>query len=405
MRRTIDRLTTAQLRHAKLRPGERGRLLADGGNLFLHVKAAPSGPAYKNWLFNYERDGVRRSMGIGSLHTIGLSEARAKARSLRQLLLDGVNPLEAKRAKRLAEAIEAAKRKTFRQCAEDYLALHLSEFKNPKHRQQWCNTLAQYAFPKIGAMSVGDVTPADVLRVIEPIWSTRRETASRVRQRIKRILDYATTRGLRSGDNPAAHVTETLPKGKNGGHHAALPYVELPAFMVELRDRDSLSARALELTILCATRTSETIGAMWETEIDLDAKQWVIPAGRMKAGKEQRIPLCDRALAILRALPRKGERVFDLSNMAMLELLHGMRPGLTVHGFRSTFMDWAHERTSHPKVVIDQALAHAVGDKVEAAYRRGDLYAKRTRLMAEWERYCTKPPATGEVVTELRRVP
>jgi integrase len=396
--RTIGRLSPTRVRTAKPPRGRQSAMLADGGCLYLQVSIGGGDNVRRSWCFRYERNARRHEMGLGPLHTLGLAEARDKARTLRQQLLDGIDPLEAKRAKRLAEAAEAAKRKTFRDCAEDYLALHLGEFRNAKHRQQWRSTLATYAYPKIGYMPIGSIGPADVLHCIEPIWNTRQETASRVRQRIKRILDYAATRELRTGDNPAAHVTVSLPKGKNGEtHHAALPYVEVPSFMAELRQRDSVSARALELTVLCATRTSETIGASWR-EFDLDARIWTIPAARMKAGKAHKIPLSDRALEILRALPHHGSHVFPLSNMAMLELLRGMRPGLTVHGFRSTFMDWCHERTSYPKVAIDMALAHKVADKVEAAYRRGDLFAKRAALMSAWAGYCSKPVAGGDVV-------
>jgi integrase len=254
-------------------------------------------------------------------------------------------------------------------------------------------------------MTVADIGPADVLRCVEPIWNSKRETASRVRQRIERILDYAATRQYRTGDNPAAHVTESLPKGGNGrGHLAALPYAELPAFMVELSKRDSISARALELTILTCARTGEIIGMEW-SEVDLKARTWTIAAERMKAGKEHKVPLCDRAVQIMRALPHHGDKVFPLSNMAMLELLRGMSPGHTVHGFRSTFMDWAHEQTAFPKVVIDMALAHTVPDKVEAAYRRGNLIEKLRKLIEAWARYCNhKPvPASDKVVALAAR--
>jgi integrase len=321
---------------------------------------------------------------------------------MRQMLLDGIDPLVERRKRRQELLAERAKVITFKQVAEAYLDLHLDSFKNAKHRYQWRATLASYVYPKIGHMTVGDIGPADVLRCIEPIWNTKRETASRVRQRIERILDYAATRQYRSGDNPAAHVTESLPKGGNGRNHlAALPYAELPAFMAELRNRDSNSARALEVTILTAARTGEIIGAAWD-EFDLKERTWVISAERMKGGREHKVPLGDRSVEILRELPRQEEKVFPLSNMAMLELLRGMRPGsgYTVHGFRSTFMDWAHERTATAKVVIDMSLAHAVGDKVEAAYRRGDLFEKRRKLMEAWAKFCASKPApiTDKVV-------
>jgi integrase len=323
---------------------------------------------------------------------VSLAHARELAQECRQLRLRGLDPLAERQKQRQAQITEQAKAVTFKEVAEAYLDLHLESFRNPKHRQQWRSTLATYVYPKVGHMAPADINPADALRCIEPIWNTKRETATRVHQRLVRILDYAATRGYRSGDNPAAHITEALPKGRNGGHHAALPYHDLPALTAELRSHDSLSARALEFTILTGARTGETIGATWD-EIDLKARTWTIPAGRMKAQEEHRVPLCDRAIEILQRLDQREGRPFPLSNMAMLELVRGMQPGITVHGFRSTFMDWAHECTNYPKVVIDKALAHKVADKVEAAYRRGDLFEKRRRLMAEWGRF-----ATSEVV-------
>jgi integrase len=399
MARIVGRLNSRKVLTAKPPRGKNRELIPDGGNLYLQLVAGKDRHVSRSWTFKYEFVGSRHELGLGPLHTVSLAEARDKARALRQQLLDGVDPLIERRKRQQELIAERARSVTFKQVAEMYLDLHLDSFKNAKHRAQWRSTLATYAFPKIGSMTVADIGPADVLRLIEPLWNTKRETASRVRQRIERILDYATTREFRSGDNPAARITESLPKAKNGkGHHAALPFVELPAFMTELRERDFLSARALEFTILTAARTGEIIGAAWE-EIDLKSGVWTIPAERMKAGKEHKVPLCDRAVEILRELPRHGEKVFPLSNMAMLELLRGMRPGHTVHGFRSSFMDWAHERTNYPKVVIDMALAHTIPDNVEAAYRRGDLFTKRKRLMDEWSRYCASPlPATAKVV-------
>jgi integrase len=264
--------------------------------------------------------------------------------------------------------------------------------------------LATYAYPKIGNMTVADIGPADVLHCIEPIWNTKRETASRVRQRIERILDYATTRQYRTGDNPAAHVTESLPKSKNGrGHFAALPYSELPVFMAELRERDSLSARALEFCILTAARTSEVIGAT-KDEIDLKAKTWTVPAGRMKAGREHKVPLCNRAIEILQSLDQRTKNLFPLSNMGMAELLKGMRSGVTVHGMRSAFRDWAAETTNYRNHVVEMALAHTIGDKVEAAYRRGDLFMKRTKLMTAWADFCGKPPNVSPAVVPFQKI-
>ena len=390
--RIVGRLKARQVANAKPPKGKDRIDIPDGDNLLLQCTRGKEGHIRRSWTFKYELADKRHELGLGATHTVSLAEARDKARTMRQMLLDGLDPLIERRKREQQLIAERAKAVTFREVAQAYLDLHLDFFKNAKHRYQWRATLATYVYPKIGVMTVADIGPADVLRCIEPIWNTKRETASRVRQRIERILDYAATRQYRSGDNPAAHVAESLPKGGNGRNHlAALRYAELPAFMAELRNRDSISARALEFTILTCARTGEIIGAAW-SEIDLKARNWTIPAARMKAGKEHKVPLCDRAVEILRGLPRHAEKVFPLSNMAMLELLRGMSPGHTVHGFRSTFMDWAHEQTAFPKVVIDRALAHTVSDKVEAAYRRGDLIEKRRRLMEAWARYCTIKP-------------
>jgi len=401
MARIVGRLNSRKVFNAKPPRGKDRAVIPDGGNLYLQLVAGKEGHTARSWVFKYELVGVRHEMGLGPLHTVSLVEARNQARDLRQQLLAGVDPLEARQKARKALLAERARSVTFKQAAEMYLDLHLSSFKNAKHQDQWRNTLATYVYPKIGGLAVVDVDSPSILKIIQPLWATKTETASRIRGRIERILDYATTSGFRSGDNPAAKVTASLPKRNGRGHHAALPFTELPAFMAELRGRDSISARALEFTILTAARTGETIGATWD-EFDLKAKTWTAPATRMKAGKEHRVPLCDRAVDILRDLDRHRGKVFALSDMAMLELLRGMRPGHTVHGFRSSFMDWAHERTAFPKAVIDKALAHTVSDKVEAAYRRGDLFAKRAKLMQQWGDYCAKPMAVSADIVPLR---
>jgi integrase len=406
MVRTVKRLTPKRASNAKPRASDDSVLLADGGNLYLQCTRGKEGHIRRSWLFRYELDGRRREMGLGALHTVGLAEARERARGLRQQLLDRIDPLEAREQAERARLAEKARTVTFKQCAKSYIALHEDSWKNDRHRAQWDSTLETYAFPVIGDLSVRDIDPASVMKVIEPLWRTKTETAGRVRGRIEAILDYATASGFRSGDNPARHVTTALPrrgKMRRVRHHPALPHAELPYFMARLRENKSMSAKALEWTILTAARTAETIGAKWN-EIDPKARIWTVPAARMKAGKEHRVPLSDRAVEILSGLPHRGARIFPLSNMAMLQLLRGMRPGLTVHGFRSTFMDWAHERTSYPNHVVEMALAHAVGDKVEAAYRRGDLFEKRRRLMAEWDRYCARPLPASATVTALRAV-
>jgi integrase len=388
--------------NAKPPRGDDRAMIADGGNLFLQIVAGKEDHITRSWIFKYELLGRRHEMGLGPLHTVSLAEARAEARELRQRLLKGIDPLEARQKQRQALLAERARTFTFKQVAQDYLALHLDSFRNAKHQQQWQNTLATYVYPKIGAMAVADIEPPDVLRVIEPIWGTRRETAARVRQRVRKILDFATERKYRTGENPAASIT-SLPKGGNGkGHHAAIPFTELPAFMRELRGRTSRGARALEFAILTAARTGEVVGAGWD-ELDLDARTWTIPGSRMKAGREHKVPLCGRAVEILRGLDQHGKRVFPLSNKGLIDALKEMRAGFTVHGMRSAFKDWASERTNYPNIVSEMALAHAIGDKVEAAYRRGDLFAKRKRLMDEWGRYCASSPiALGSNVTPYR---
>jgi integrase len=410
--RRIKRLTAKQVANAKPRRGRDWALLTDGGNLFLQVSVGSSGAINRSWVFRYDQDFKRHELGLGSIHTVSLSEARDKALSLRQQLLDGIDILEAKRAVKLerqAKAAERARRVTFKNVAGMYLAAHEDSWKNPKHRAQWKSTLSAYVYPVMGDVPISDIDVDLVVRAVEPIWRTKPETASRVRGRIESILGYATVRKFRVGDNPArwrGHLAELLPaKGKvrKVEHHPALPYVELPGFMAELRERDSLSARALEFTILVAARTAETIGATW-AECDLKAKTWTVPADRMKAGKKHVVPLPGRAIEMLKSLPHKGEYVFPgapgkpLSNMAMLELLRGMRPGATVHGFRSTFRDWAAERTNYPNHVVEMALAHAIPDKTEKAYRRGELFEKRRKLMDAWARFCAAPQIEGEVV-------
>jgi integrase len=344
-------------------------------------------------------------MGLGPLADVTLLEAREKALAARKLRLEGIDPIDARNALRTAKRLETAKALTFSACVEEYLQTHSAAWRNATHRHQWRMTLTEYCKP-IAGLPVRAIDTDAVLRVLTPLWTTKTETAKRTRGRIERVLAWAKGRGLRDGENPtrwSGHLDEMLPSPSKiaaARHHPALPYAELPEFMAELRSRDSLSARALEFTILCGARTSEVIGATWD-EFDLGAKTWTVPASRMKGGVPHKVPLSDRAIAILRESSGQG-RIFPLSNMAMLELMKGMRPGYVPHGFRSTFMDWAHECTNHPKVVIDMALAHKVGDKVEAAYRRGDLFIKRARRMDEWSQYCEKAPNNSQTVIPLR---
>jgi integrase len=403
--RTGNKLSTLTIKNAT-KPG----LYGDGHGLYLQVSVYGT----KAWLFRFMRNGVARKMGLGALHTVSLAEARKRAAEARLAVHDGADPIDARAAGRQASRLETAKAITFKECAEAYIAANEAGWKNGKHRDQWVATFnptyrGKRTFPAvteaINDLPVGSIDTGLVLKVIEPIWATKPETASRVRGRIESILNWATTRNYRNGENPArwrGHLDNVLPhraKIQKVKHHDALRYAEMPTFMADLRRKEGVSARALEFTVLTAARTGEAIYAEWP-EFDLKAKLWTIPAARMKAGKAHRVPLSDRAIAVLEALPRDGEFVFPgskagkpLSNMAMLELLRGMRgQGATVHGFRSTFRDWAAERTAHPNHVIEMSLAHAIGDKVEAAYRRGDLFEKRRRLVDDWAAYCESEP-------------
>lgn len=385
---------------------------ADGGGLYLQVTAGTDQAIRRSWIYRYASDGKERHMGLGSLADVGLAAARQKAADARKLRLAGVDPIDAKRASRAAAAKAAATAMTFDACRDAYIAAHRSGWKNPKHPKQWESTLATYATPVIGKVFVRDVDTASVMRILEPIWATKPETASRVRGRIERILDWARVRGHREGENPArwrGHLDHLLAprfKVRAVKHHPALPYGELPAFLTRLRALEGVGPRALEFTILTAARTGETIGA---TMGEVSDAVWTIAGSRMKGGREHRVPLCDRALAIvtqLAPLRGRGHFVFPgerhdgrLSNMAMLQVLARMGSDeITVHGFRSTFRDWAAERTNFPSEVVEMALAHAVSDKVEAAYRRGDLFDKRRRLMEAWAEFCEHGKVGAEVV-------
>jgi integrase len=405
--REANKLTGMLVARLK-KPGRYG----DGNGLWLQV----SNRGTKAWLFRFMRDGVPRQMGLGALHTVSLREARLRAREARQVLLDGRDPIEARHERHTAQRLVRARAMTFWQCADEFLDAHAGAWKNAKHKGQWRVTLDTYAHPLIGALPVASIDTALILKILRPIWQDKPETASRVRGRIERILDWATVQEFRRGDNPArwrGRLDALLPaktKVRAVKHHPALSFAELPGFMAELRKRDGVSAAVLEFTILTAARTGEAIGARWD-DIDQKAKVWTIPAERMKAGRPHRVPLSNRALAILEALPGdKNGFVFPgttggkpISNMAMLKLLRSMNGGgLTVHGFRSTFSDWARERTAYPRDVIEMALAHAIKDKSEAAYRRGDALEKRRRLMAEWARYCEEPVVgDGDAVVAL----
>jgi len=357
-------------------------------------------------------------MGLGSVSVFSLAEARERALAARKLVAEGIDPIESRRAQRQAKALEAAKAMTFRQASEAYIGAHKAGWRSPKSLAAWEGTLAADVYPIFGDLPLPSVDTGLVMKAIEPIWTKKPETASRVRGRIESILDYATVRGWRTGENPArwrGHLEALLPKKtkvRAVEHHAALPYTDIAAFLADLRRQDGIAARALEFAILTAARTGEVLGARWD-EIDFGNRLWTIPANRMKAGKEHRLPLSDAALAIVEKMSeqRAGDYVFrgaaagrPLSNMAFLMLLRRMkRDNFTAHGFRSTFSDWCAECTAFPAEVREMALAHAVGDKVEAAYRRGDLFEKRRQLAEAWAKFCAAGMPNDAAVVALRR--
>lgn len=424
MAKTLERLTPLKIQRLK-EPG----MYADGGGLYLQI----SGTGARSWIFRYRMGGrtTPRDMGLGSLNDVDLKDARDKAAHFRSLKAKGIDPLEARRSQEAAQQLEAAKTVTFRQCAEAYIASHREGWRNEKHASQWSSTLEAYVYPKIGKLPVGDIDIGHVLKVLEQkcddlengptLWVGKTETATRVRGRIERILDWAKVRKYRQGENPArwrGNLELQLPvrsKVAKVSHHPALPYTELGDFMTELRAREGTAVLALEILILTATRTNEVIGARLK-ELDLDGRCWVIPAERMKANKEHRVPLSTATLAAFK-IALKGRNlkpndlIFpnensgkELSENAMLALLTRMeRDDITVHGFRSTFRDWAAERTNYPRDVAEMALAHSIGDKVEAAYRRGDLFEKRKRMMDDWAKFCATPAAAGKVLAINRR--
>jgi integrase len=382
-------------------------VLHDGGGLYLRVSATGA----KSWVFRFQLDGKRRDMGLGPFPDISLSEARAKATDCRKLTHEGIDPLDAKAAQRLAQRISVAKGRTFSECAVEFIEKNRAGWRNAKHAAQWTATLATYVYPTLGELPVSAIDAGLVVQVLDPIWAEKPETASRVRGRIEAVLDAATVRGFRQGPNPAqwkgnlAHILPARSKVRRIEHHAALPIDDMPEFLAALRVREGMAARALEFAIFTAARTGEVLGTRWG-EIDLDAKVWTVRAGRMKAGREHRVPLSEAALAVLGtvrplALMRDGKpdlaapvfpgprRALPMSNMVMLMLLRRMKRGdLTAHGFRSTFSDWAAERTAYPREVVEMALAHTVENKVERAYRRGDFFDKRRQLMDAWAGFC-----------------
>jgi integrase len=395
----IEKLTALKVTRVS-QPGRYG----DGKGLYLNIKKTLT----KSWVFRYERNGSEHCMGLGSFHMVSLLQAREKARQIRDLLTQGIDPLEARkkvpvRKERVKTShTKIARQKTFDDCAKDYIVMRKAEWKNEKHQMQWTGTLNMYASSHFGKMNVRLVTTSHVIQALKPIWTTKTETATRLRERIERVLAYARTKGYREGDNPArwnGHLSELLPKPerlKKTKHHPSLPFDQVGDFFKLLVKEEGLAARALELTILTACRTSEVLLAKRE-EFDLPHRTWIIPAERMKSGREHRVPLVDTTLDILKNLPdlntgwlfpgSKGKK--PLSNMAMLQVLRRMNYGhFTVHGFRSTFRTWAADKTQYPRELAELALAHSVGTAVEQAYLRSDLFEKRRAIMQDWAQWC-----------------
>ncbi|HEB57664.1 MAG TPA: site-specific integrase [Gammaproteobacteria bacterium] len=398
MTRAIHKLSARKIQTAS--PGK----YCDGGGLWLFV--SPAGA--RNWVFRYRLHGRDREMGLGSAHTVSLAKARKLAAEYRELRHEGRDPIEYRNQKRLEERLRTAS-PTFSDCVDAYIEAHRAGWSNAKHARQWHTTLRQYACPEFGELPVRLVETTHVLRALEKIWYDKTETANRVRQRIEAVLDWATARKYRMGENPArwrGHLDKLLPRPtrvKKPRHHPALPFGQIAGFMHELRQANGIAARALEFTVLTAARTSEVIAARWE-EIDLTHRVWTVPAERMKARREHRVPLSDQAVALLKGMPRLNDYLFPglrknrpLSNMAMAKLLKEMGyKDYTVHGFRSTFRDWVAETTNYPRELAEAALAHVVKDKTEAAYQRGDLLARRAELMQAWADWCDRAQTGGE---------
>jgi integrase len=380
-------------------------MYADGAGLYLRVARAGG----KSWVLRFMLDGKAREMGLGGVAKVGLADARRRAADQRLLLSDKIDPIERRKGEHSATKIEAAREMSFDDCAAAYIKAHAASWRHPKHHQQWTNSLARHVSPVFGDVPVRSIDVGMVMNVLEPLWAKTPETAGRIRGRIEAVLDWAKARGFREGENPSrwrGHLSNLLPrpsKVRAAKHYAALHCAEIGAFMSDLRSRTDLAAAALEFLILTAGRTSEVAGARW-AEVDWGARTWIVPAARMKGGREHRVPLSGAAVAILeRMKATEGEFIFGsepgrgLGKNALLKQLKRMgRTDLTIHGFRATFKTWASERTAFQNEIVEAALAHVVGNKVEQAYRRGDMFEKRCRLMQQWATFC---------MTALREAP
>jgi integrase len=390
MPRKAKELSSLEVRRL-IRPGR----WSVGGVDGLALQTTRSGS--QSWVLRFRIGGRQRETGLGSFPTVTLAAARDKARQLRSTVREGGDPIAMVQARESAAFAERQTLKTFSEVAEQYIAQHEKSWKNAKHQAQWASTLRTYAEPSIGELLVRDIKPAHVIGVLRPIWTTKTETATRVRSRIERVLDYASAHGFREGLNPArwkGNLDGALPNASKVApvrHHAAVEVKEVTSFIKRLRSQDGVGARALEFAVLTAARSGEVRGATW-SEVDLKAALWTIPATRMKPGREHRVPLSKPAIRLLRSLP--GDRLPEdyvfpgmrgpLSDMSLTAVLRRMGVSATAHGFRSTFRDWVSECTEHSGEVAEMALSHVIGDKVEAAYRRGDLLEKRVALMTDW---------------------
>ena len=426
MPKVAEELTALDVKRLAHPGGKQNVLFSVGGVPGLHMQITPKGG--RSWVLRAKVGNLRRDIGLGGFPGVTLSEARDKARAARAKIEGGIDPVEERKA--VKAALVAAQRRglTFGKAVEKCLATKLDAFKNAKHRQQWENTLSAYATPELGKMLVQDITTQDVLRVLQPLWTDKTETASRLRGRIEAVLSWATVAGHRTGDNPArwaGNLKELLPppsKVANEGNHPALTLDDAPRWFAELQDRNGFGARSLEFAALTATRSQEVRGALWE-EIDQDKALWTIPSARMKMGKEHRVPLSNHAMALLEALPRlkdnplvfpaaRGGQLSDMTLSATMKRMHeseaakggkgfldrvSKRPAVP-HGLRSTFRDWVAERTTYPGDMAEVALAHRIGNAVEASYRRGDMIEKRRRMMMDWAEFLRGRKAGGNLV-------
>ncbi|MCC5958446.1 MAG: integrase arm-type DNA-binding domain-containing protein [Rhodobacteraceae bacterium] len=426
MPRIAEELTALDVKRLTHPGGKRNVLFSVGGVPGLHLQVTPKNG--RSWVLRVKVGTLRRDIGLGGFPAVTLSQARDKAREARDKIERGIDPIEERKAAKAALIAAQRRGLTFADAVNKALAAKLDAFKNPKHRQQWENTLATYATPDLGAMLVQDITTQDILRVLQPIWMDKTETASRVRGRIEAVLSWATVAGHRTGDNPArwaGNLKELLPppsKVANEGNHPALALEDAPRWYAALQAREGFGARALELAALTATRSQEVRGALW-SEIDLDKALWIIPAARMKMDREHRVPLSPRAVGMLRALPKlegnplvfpaaRGGQLSDMTLSATMKRMHesdkaeggvgfidrtSKRPAVP-HGLRSTFRDWAAEMTGYPGDMAEVALAHRISNAVEASYRRGDMIEKRRRMMADWADFMGGKAKGGQVV-------